>query len=148
MDRVNLRHRVLRFLLATLATGSVACSLGKQEIPALSGPSGLGRQVILTASPDQLPRDATSQSIVTVEMRGPDGKGVAGQIVTLGVTSGALLSQSQVTTGADGKASVAVVAPSQTAVIPNNAVVVTAAAVCGNAENQVTGSLSIALLGV
>jgi len=64
------------------------------------------------------------------------GPASAGQIVTLGVSTGASLSQSQVTTGADGKASFAVVAPSSTAVIANNTVVVTAV-VGGNSDSAV-----------
>src|SRR4051812_48091680 len=102
------------------AVAATACSLDNQALPALIGPSGLGRQVIVTASPDQLPRDSASQSIVTVEVRDALGKGVAGTIVSVGATAGATVSQTQITTSGDGKAVFSVVAPSQTAIIPNN----------------------------
>jgi PKD repeat protein len=101
----------------------------------------------MTASPDQLPRDSTSQSTVTLELRDAGGTRVGGQLVSLVVSPGAALSQSQVTTGPDGKATFLVVAPSPTAIIPNNTIVVTAAPVGGNADNAISGSLSIALLG-
>jgi PKD repeat protein len=101
----------------------------------------------MTASPDQLPRDSTSQSTVTLEIRDAGGTRVSGQLVTLGVTSGATLSQSQVTTGPDGKATFSVVAPSPTAIVPNNTIVVVAVPVGANFDNAISGSLSIALLG-
>jgi len=132
-------------VLATIA--AAACGLDNNAMPALSGPSGFGRSVVMTASPDQLPRDATSLSTVTLELRDASGLRIGGQIVTLGVSPGAALSQSQVTTGPDGKATFAVVAPSSTAIMPNNSIVVTAVPVGGNSDNAVAGSLSIALLG-
>lgn len=133
-------------VLATIA--AAACGLDNNAMPALSGPSGFGRSVVMTASPDQLPRDATSQSTVTLELRDAGGTKVSGQIVTLGVSPGAVLSQSQVTTGPDGKATFSVVAPTSTAIMPNNSIIVTAVPVGGNADNAISGSLSIALLGV
>lgn len=101
----------------------------------------------MTASPDQLPRDSTSQSTVTLEIRDAGGTRTSGQLVTLGVSPGATLSQSQVTTGPDGKATFSVVAPSPTAIVPNNTIVVTAVPVGANFDNAISGSLSIALLG-
>jgi len=132
--------------VAAIATS--ACSLDKQTQPSLIGPSGLGKQVLVTASPDQLPRDSTSQSVITVEVRDASGKGVPGTIVRVGATSGALVTQNQVTTGGDGKATFGVVAPSQTTIIPNNTIVVTATPVGGDFDSSVTGSTKIALLGV
>jgi PKD repeat protein len=143
-----LRRTVALGVLGLAMIGAAACGLDNNKMPALSGPSGLGRSVIMTASPDQLPRDATSQSIVTLELRDAGGTRVGGQIITLGVSPGAALSQSQVTTGPDGKATFAVVAPSLTAIVPNNMIVVTAVPVGGNSDNATSGSLSIALLGV
>ena len=132
-------------VLATIA--AAACGLDNNAMPALSGPSGFGRSVVMTASPEQLPRDATSVSTVILELRDAGGLRIGGQIVNLGVSPGASLSQSQVTTGPDGKATFAVVAPSSTAIMPNNSIVVTAAPVSGNSDLAITGSLSIVLLG-
>jgi PKD repeat protein len=132
--------------VAAIATS--ACSLDKQTQPPLIGPSGLGKQVILTASPDQLPRDARSQSVITVELRDASGKGIPGAVVSVGATPGANVSQSQVTTGGDGKAQFAVVAPGPQDIIPNNTIVVGAVPVGANFDNAVAGTVSIALLGV
>ena len=45
------------------------CSLEDAGVPALTSPSGFSTAVTLTASPARLPRDGTSQSIVTVTVR-------------------------------------------------------------------------------
>jgi PKD repeat protein len=148
MHTLNYLRRTAALGVLGLATiGVVACGVDSNEMPALSGPSGFGRSVVMTASPDQLPRDATSASTVTLELRDAGGLRIGGQIVTLGVSPGASLSQSQVTTGPDGKATFAVVAPNSTAIMPNNTVVVTAVPVGGNSDNAISGSLSIGLLG-
>ena len=144
----NIRNGASWAAVAMAAMATAACGLAKQVEPPLMGPSGLGRQVLVTASPDQLPRDSSSQSVVTVEVRDATGKGVAGQIVSVGVTTGATVSQSQVTTGGDGKATFAVVAPSVQAIIPNNQLIVSAVPVGGDFNNAVQGTATIALLGV
>src|SRR5689334_3646062 len=99
MNRTILRIGARLSAAAAVAALFSGCGLQNQEQPPLMGPSGLGKQVIVTASPDQLPRDAFSQSIITIELRDATGKGIAGQIVTLNATSGATLSSRQVTTG-------------------------------------------------
>src|SRR5690242_7150750 len=122
-------------VVALTAIATSACSLDNQKAPSLIGPSGLGKQVIVTASPDQLPRDATSQSVITVEVRDASGKGIPGTIVSVGATTGALVTQHQVTTSGDGKATFAVVAPGPQDIIPNNTIVVTATPVGGDFDN-------------
>ena len=148
MQRFNIRQGASWVAVAMVAMATAACGLDKQAEPALIGPSGLGRQVLVTASPDQLPRDRSSQSVITVEVRDATGKGVAGQLVSVGVTAGAQVSQPQVTTGADGKASFAVLAPGPQDIIPNNVLQVFAVPIGGDFNNAVEGDAFIALLGV
>ena len=61
---------------AMLATG---CTLDKQEAPPLAGPSGYALSVTMTATPDVLPRDGNSSSVVQLIARGADGQPLAGQ---------------------------------------------------------------------
>jgi len=115
MKRTVLFQIVTRTVIGAAALSVAACSLDKQEMPALSGPSTFGVSVTMAASPDRLPRDGSSQSVVTLTVRDAQGKGMAGQHVTLALPSnaptGAALSQSEVTTGANGQATFAVTAP-------------------------------------
>ena len=76
MER-TFRVRAQWIVVAVAALLTSACSLDKQQEPALIGPSNLGLSVTMTASPDRLPRDGTSQSVVTLTVRdaqlGADG---------------------------------------------------------------------------
>jgi len=69
----------------------------------------------MTASPDQLPRDGSSQSVVTLTARDPQGRPIAGQRLTLSLPvnspAGAALSATEVVTNAGGQVSFAVTAP-------------------------------------
>jgi len=49
-----------------LALSVSACTVHKAEVPALSGPSGLGNNITITVSPDVLTQDGQSQSLVTI----------------------------------------------------------------------------------
>src|SRR5688572_903275 len=93
-----------------LAAGLTGCGIESQDAPSLIGPSGFAQSVTLTASPDRLPRDASSQSVVTVFVRNESAQPVAGQRVTLGTSAGTL-SQAEVVTGSDGRASFTLTAP-------------------------------------
>lgn len=76
----------------------------------MAGPSEFGLSVDFAATPDQVRRDGVSQSIVTVTQRGPDGKPVQGTLTVayngLGTVTADIL-----TTGPDGRATFAVIAP-------------------------------------
>ena len=104
-------HRMWR-LCAVLATaGSLsACTLDSQKAPGLIGPGGSAQQVSLSASPDRLPHDGSSQSIVTLSISNELGQPVTGKQVGLGASSGTL-SHSVVVTNASGQASFIVTAP-------------------------------------
>ncbi len=110
--RGSTTHAAIALLVVVVAA---ACSLENQERPALSGPSELGLSISMTATPDQLPRDGSSQSVVTLTARDPQGRPVAGQRLTLSLPvnspTGATLSATDVVTNEGGQVSVAVTAP-------------------------------------
>jgi PKD repeat protein len=148
MRRTHQPHQLIALaglVLASIVSG--ACSLDKQDMPALSGPSELGLSLTMTASPDQLPRDGSSQSVVTLTARDAQGRPLAGQRVTLGA-SGGTLSQDTVVTGSDGHTTFAVTAPQQNVVVSGNQIVVSALPVGQNSDNAVPRRISILLTGV
>ncbi len=148
MSTVNLSYRLAVCAAVVVGAATVAaCGLDKQAMPSISGPSEFAVAVTMTATPDRLPRDGQSQSVVLVEVRGPDGRGMAGKRLTLNVTGGTL-SQSEVVTGADGHATFTVQAPTQSEVIPKNVITVLATPVTTDFNNATTQTLSIALIGV
>jgi len=127
--------------LVLVSAGLAGCGVDGQDAPSLIGPSGFAQTVSLTASPDRLARDGSSQSVVTVTVRNESGEGVAGQRVTLGSSAGTL-SQSEVVTGSDGRATVTVTAPPADSV--GNTIDVFATP---DSANAITRTLQIALLG-
>jgi PKD repeat protein len=130
---------------AVLAASLTGCGVESQDAPSLIGPSGFGQSVTLTASPDRLPRDASSQSVVTVFVRNESGRPVTGQRVTLGTSAGTL-SQAEVVTGSDGRATFTLTAPPAGTV--GATIEVSATPVAGNFADAITRSLSIALTGI
>jgi len=95
-------------LIGSLTTAG--CTLETQDAPSLTGPSEFALSVNFSASPDQIRRDGVSQSLVTVTQRGPNGEPIQG---TLTIFSNGLgtVSADVITTGPDGRATFAVIAP-------------------------------------
>lgn len=96
---------------------ATACTLKKQDTPALTGPSELGTSITMTVSPDVLAQDGASQSLVTIMARDANGQPVRNlsmrvQIVFEGtpVDFGSL-SARNVVTDANGRATVVYTAP-------------------------------------
>ena len=121
-----------------------ACGLENQAQPSLIGPADLGLSITMTASPDQLPRDGSSQSVITLSARNPQNQPIAGERLSLslsGAPSGAAISQSEVTTNSQGTATFTVTAPSQGST--GNSIVVVATPVGTNADNARARVLSI-----
>lgn len=134
-------------MIAALSAAT-GCSLGDQSAPSLTGPSEFGMSVTLTASPDQLPRDGSSQSVVTVVARDPQGRAVANQRMTIGLSSAAAaVSASEVITDATGRGTFSITAPSLGSVVSGNQLMVSVTPVGGNFDNSVPRTLSIALTG-
>jgi hypothetical protein len=104
-------HRMWRLsAVLVAAAGLTGCTLDSQKAPGLIGPGGSAQQVSLTASPDRLPHDGTSQAIVTLTVINDQGQPVSGQRVGLSASSGTL-SHGDVVTNASGQASFIVTAP-------------------------------------
>jgi len=137
--------RTVAALLAAVAL--TGCGIDKQTAPSPIGPSEFGLSVTMTASPDQLPRDGSTQSVVTITVRDSSGKPVSGQRLSVSLPTnapaGATLSQSEVTTGSNGAATIAVVAP-ETGSVGN--VVITATPVGTNFDNAVARTISIGVI--
>lgn len=144
---VNLsRFRQVAFRLALLA-GAVTvggCSLEGGEPPTLTGPSEFSLSVTLSATPDQLPRDGQSQSVITATVRNASGQPVSGQRLSLTTNMGSV-SQSKIVTGQDGRASFAYTAP--TSGVLGSTVVISVLPVGENADNSIPRTLTINLLG-
>lgn len=108
--RTSLKRFVATLFAVSFSTAIAACSVEEQSAPAFTGPSEFALSVTLSATPDQLPRDGSSQSVVTVTVRDASGRAVAGQRLTVSA-SGATVSNSSVTTASDGQALFTVTAP-------------------------------------
>src|SRR5215510_7047393 len=139
--------RAHRIGLAIAAMAISACGLEKQTQPSLMGPADTGQSIQMTAVPDHLPRDGSSQAVVTVIARDPSNRPIVGQrlILSLGNTSpaGAALSQSEVTTNSQGTATFSVAAPTSSSM--GNSILVVATPVGTNADNTNSRVMSIAV---
>lgn len=112
MVTTSMFRSVATLLTAAMLVGVAGCSLEDTSTPNPSGPSELGLSVSGFASPDRLPRDGASQSVVTLDVRDSQGRPVANQRLTLAVSPlTAVLSATEVTTDASGRARVTVTAP-------------------------------------
>src|SRR5688500_5748440 len=98
---------------ATLAlvVSAVACGLDKQTAPSEVGPSGHALSLTLVATPNILPRDGESISVIRFIVRDHLGAPVVNQRLTLSTTAGTL-SAGEVVTGTSGEATVSFTAPS------------------------------------
>lgn len=142
MQRIKAGARAA--VLLALTAAAAACGIESQKAPALIGPSGSAQSVTLAAVPDRLPRDGVSQAVVTVTVRNDQGQAVSGLRVTLGSSIG-VLSQSDVVTGNDGRASFTVTAPPTNSV--GQVIEVFATPLASNFDDAMTRSLTIALTG-
>jgi PKD repeat protein len=115
MARSNTTSRLAAALaIALLASG---CTLKKQETPSLTGPSGLGTSVRLSASPDVLSLDGASQSMVTIQTSDNNGQplrnvSLRAEILVNGTLADyGTLSARNVVTDGNGHATVVYTAP-------------------------------------
>jgi PKD repeat protein len=94
-----------------------ACTVKKSERPPLAGPSELALSLNLTANPDILTQDGTSQSRIVILARDANGLPVKGLPLHVDVSAnvtllvGGQLSAQEVTTGTDGRATVSFTSP-------------------------------------
>lgn len=136
-----------RVAVAIVAALLSACGLDKQTQPSLIGPSDTGQSIQMTAVPDQLPRDGSSQAVVTVLARDPRNQPIANQRLVLslggGTPTGATLSQTEVTTNLQGTATFSVSAPASGSM--GNSILVVASPIGTNADNTNTRVMSISV---
>lgn len=103
--------RLVALVVVALAFSiGAGCSLDDPSAPALTSPSGFSTAVTLTAFPDNLPRDGSSESIVTVTVRDASNRPVSGQRLSVSTDIGSV-TESEVVTDGDGRATFAFVAP-------------------------------------
>ncbi len=101
-----------RVLALVMMVALGACTLDKQEAPALAGPSGLGLSLAVTATPDILPQDGSSEAVIQVVAMDASNQPITGLAVkTEVILGGAVIAATTVTTGSDGKASAVFTSP-------------------------------------
>jgi PKD repeat protein len=100
---------------------SAGCTLEKADVPPLAGPSAFGLSIDVKATPDILPEDGAAQSVIRVTARDANGQPVRDlplriDTVVFGpngpvFTDYGVLSARNVTTNANGEATVTFTAP-------------------------------------
>jgi PKD repeat protein len=136
---------MLRTIVAIAASLSVAgCTLEDGTPPSPTGPSEFALSVVLSATPDRLPRDGSSQSVVTITVRDEAGRPVGGQRLSVASSVGTL-SAADVVTNANGQGSVTFTAPDAGTV--GNQAMISVIPFGTNAGNAVPRTLSIAFIG-
>jgi PKD repeat protein len=98
---------------------AAACTTKKTEPPPEAGPSELATSLSLSANPDVLSQDGTSTSVVTILARNANGQPIgnlplrADISVNGTITDFGKLSEKNIATGGDGRASIVYTAPAQ-----------------------------------
>jgi len=127
----------LKFLAVSLALLGTACTVHSTDMPGLTGPSELALSFALAAQPDTITQNGTSQSVITLTARDPNGKPVPSKVFRLDMLVGrsspvegasaqnyGTLSARTVVTSSEGTAVVVYTAPPSP---PNGAVIGTCA---------------------
>jgi hypothetical protein len=126
MDTNALRGVMRVRLLGTvvMAAALAGCTLNKQEEPALSGPSGLSLSMTMSAAPDHLMQDGSSQAVVTATVRNAQGEPVSGLGINWSVvpSDGSQIDPSPTfsVTNAQGQAQTRVTAPAPPSQVPSS----------------------------
>src|SRR5437763_13930120 len=115
MGRTHLTKSALAALTGAIMLA--ACTVHKQETPALTGPSELSTAVVVTVSPDVLTQDGSSQSLIQITARDANGQPLRNAAMRVeiradgAVTDFGRLSAKNVVTDASGRAAVTYTAP-------------------------------------
>jgi hypothetical protein len=135
-------------LAASTAVLMVGCTLQDQAPPSLTGPSGYGLSLTMSAAPSVLPRDGSSRSTITVTARDAEGKPASSVRLMASVSPGsAPLMQTDAVTDGNGVARFVVTAPTAADVASNNEVVVVVSPLGDNFDNVTHHSVTLGLLG-
>ncbi|HEX6323820.1 MAG TPA: PKD domain-containing protein [Vicinamibacterales bacterium] len=103
--------------IVTIAALSGACTLQETEAPPLTGPSTLALSLSAAASPDILPEDGVSQSVIRITARDQFGQPLPNVALRVDTVVGSsivdfgVLSARNVTTNGSGEATVTFTAP-------------------------------------
>ena len=144
-DRKYLATVLRAAVVAGAALSLSACMTQSQEAPPLAGPSGFGLQLTMSASPDILQRDGSSQSTVRLNFRDGSSNSPLGQRRLVVSTTAGTLSAGEVVTDGNGNAALTFTAPSLNT--PVSSAQVTAVPVGENIDNARVQLVTIALLG-
>jgi len=145
---------ITRTLITTaVALLMAACTMHNQEAPTLAGPSELGTAVQVSLSPDVLPTDGGSQSLVTIMAFDANGQPLRNlslrtEIHVNGVAADfGTLSARNVVTDVNGKATLVYTAPKITGSVDTGTIVeVLATPVGNNFANAASSSATIRLV--
>ena len=105
------------FCVLLIAILMSACTLDPEPIPPLAGPSESALSLRLTASPDQIPQDGTSSSLVEIVARDASGKPLQGLVLDAATFVGGVrvdlgsLSARRISTTREGRAAITYHAP-------------------------------------
>jgi PKD repeat protein len=122
----------------------IACTVENGAAPPVTGPSEYGLSVTMTASPDQLPRDGASRSVVTVTVRDENSRPVSGRRLIASTTTGTL-SETDVLTGSEGRATLSFTAPAPGTI--GNGALISVVPVGDNGGNSVSRTITINFSG-
>jgi hypothetical protein len=106
-----------RTAVAIAIVGAAGCTVHQAATPTPAGPSTIAHSVTMTAIPDSISQDGSSQSSVVATAIGPTGQPEAGVILRMDMIVNGLLvdygtlSGRSIVTGSDGKARAIYTAP-------------------------------------
>jgi hypothetical protein len=134
-----------------LLLAQAGCSIGHPSVPNLFGPSTLGLNISMTATPDLITADNVSKSVVRILVRGPNGQPEPGIPMGIAVFEGpsivnlGTLSATSGTTDGNGYVVVTYTAPARTDVDNQILINIGARALQGDANGSSYHFVSIEL---
>lgn len=143
---------IARCVPVAVFVAASGCGLVDQGAPPWSGPSSLALTVDLSATPDRLVQDGTSQSTITAVARDAGAQPLNGLLIAwhVAASDGTFVEPSSRTsvTDAAGRATVVVTAPPPPPAIPIRPVVLTvhATPASGNAANDIGRQVTVQLI--
>src|SRR5262245_34854242 len=98
-----MRNITQTLITAAALMASAAC-VHDTVVPTAAGPSEAATSIRLSATPDTVPADGTTQSKVLLQSYDASGKPIANMSIKLALAGPGSLSASSVTTASDGRA--------------------------------------------
>lgn len=141
--------------LAVLAMTGAGCTMKNQDAPDLTGPSELSTSLAITATPDTIPQDGTTQSLIAIVARDANNQPVPNLSLRLDVVVDGRfandfgrLSAQNLVTGSDGRGSATYTAPASVfgSATPEALVRIFVTPVGTNFDNASSRSVSLRLV--